>query len=56
MTPWFSPKDLLDKLATNVDAAAQGPADESFGKDSMYPFQEEAIAAIENVAVAGQRR
>lgn len=55
MTSWFSPKDLIDKLDTDVDAAAQGLADESFGKGKMRPYQEEAIAAIEDAVVAGQR-
>ncbi|MBS7539848.1 type I restriction-modification system endonuclease [Ancylobacter lacus] len=55
MTSWFSPKDLLDKLATNVDTAAQGLAEESFGKGRMRPYQEEAIAAIEKAVAAGQR-
>ncbi|GLK72395.1 type I restriction-modification system endonuclease [Ancylobacter dichloromethanicus] len=55
MTNWFSPKDLLDKLATDVDTAAQGLAEESFGKGRMRPYQEEAIAAIEEAVVAGQR-
>lgn len=55
MTSWFSPKDLLDKLDTDVDTAAQGLAEESFGKGRMRPYQEEAIAAIEDAVVAGQR-
>jgi type I restriction enzyme R subunit len=55
MTSWFSPKDLLEKLATDVDTAAQGLAEESFGKGKMRPYQEDAIAAIENAVVAGQR-
>jgi type I restriction enzyme R subunit len=55
MTNWFSPKDLLEKLATDVDAAAQGLAEESFGKGRMRPYQEDAIAAIESAIVAGQR-
>lgn len=55
MTNWFSPKDLLDKLATDVDAAAQGLAEEGFGKGRMRPYQEDAIAAIENAILAGQR-
>ena len=55
MTSWFSPKDLVDKLATDVDKAAQGLAEESFGKGRIRPYQEEAIAAIENAVVAGQR-
>lgn len=55
MTSWFSPKDLLDKLTTEVDTAAQGLTEESFGKGRMRPYQEEAIAAIEDAVVAGQR-
>jgi type I restriction enzyme, R subunit len=55
MPSWFSPKDLLDKLATDVDTAAQGLAEESFGKGRMRPYQEEAIAVIEDAVVAGQR-
>ncbi|WP_312529525.1 type I restriction-modification system endonuclease [Paracoccus sp. (in: a-proteobacteria)] len=55
MTSWFSPKDLRDKLATNIDTAAQGLAEESFGKGRMRPYQEEAIAAIEGAVVDGQR-
>ena len=55
MTAWFSPKDLLDKLDTDVDTAAQGLAEESFGKGRMRPYQEDAIAAIEDAIVAGQR-
>jgi type I restriction enzyme R subunit len=55
MPSWFSPKDLLNKLTTDVDLAAQGLADESFGKGKMRPYQEEAIEAIEDAVVAGQR-
>lgn len=55
LTAWFSPRDLLEILETDLDAAAQGLAEESFGKGKMRPYQEEAIAAIENAVVAGQR-
>ncbi|WP_064809776.1 MULTISPECIES: type I restriction-modification system endonuclease [unclassified Rhizobium] len=55
LTAWFSPKDLLDILETDVDAAAQGLAEESFGKGKMRPYQEEAIAAVEDAIVAGKR-
>lgn len=55
LTAWFSPRDLLDILGTDLDAAAQGLAEESFGKGRMRPYQENAIAAIENAVVAGQR-
>lgn len=52
---WFSPKDLLDKLETDVDAAAQGLAEESFGRGKLRPYQEDAIEAIEVAIEAGQR-
>lgn len=52
---WFSPKDLLDKLATDVDAAAKGLAEESFGKGKLRPYQEDAIAAVEQAMEGGQR-
>lgn len=55
LTTWFSPKDLLDILEADLDAAAQGLADDSFGKGKIRPYQEEAIAAVENAIVAGQR-
>ncbi|MBX4993877.1 type I restriction enzyme R subunit [Rhizobium binae] len=55
LTAWFSPRDLLEILETDLDAAARGLAEESFGKGKMRPYQEEAIAAIENAVVAGQR-
>lgn len=55
LTAWFSPKDLLDILETDIDAAAQGLAEESFGKGKMRPYQENAIAAIEDAVIAGQR-
>ena len=55
MPEWFAPRDLIDKLTTDVDTAAQGLAEENFGKGRMRPYQEEAIAAIETAVVAGQR-
>ncbi len=55
MTSWFSPKDLVDKLTTDVDTAAKGLAEESFGKGRMRPYQEDAIAAIEDAVVDGRR-
>ena len=55
LSAWFSPKDLLDILATDLDAAAQGLAEESFGKGRMRPYQEEAIASVEHAITDGQR-
>lgn len=55
MTSWFAPQDLLGKLKVNVDAAADGLAEESFGKGEMRPYQEEAIAKIEEAITEGRR-
>lgn len=55
LTAWFSPKDLVDILETDLDLAARGLAEDSFGKGRMRPYQEEAIGAIESAVVAGQR-
>jgi len=52
---WFSPSDLMDKLETDLDAAAQGLAEERFGKGKLRPYQEEAIEAIEEAIENGQR-
>ena len=52
---WFSPKDLLAKLQTDVDAAAQGLAEEAFGSGKIRPYQEDAITAVEKALEAGQR-
>lgn len=55
MTSWFAPQDLLDKLKVDVDAAADGLAEESFGKGRMRPYQEEAIEKIEEAITEGRR-
>lgn len=52
---WFSPKDLTAILQTDVDAAIAGLAEETFGNGRMRPYQEEAIASVENAIVAGHR-
>jgi len=52
---WFSPSDLMAKLETDLDAAAQGLAEEKFGKGKLRPYQEEAIEAIEAAIENGQR-
>ncbi len=52
---WFSPSDLIDKLETDVDAAAQGLAEEKLGKGKLRPYQEDAIEAIEKAIEGGSR-
>ncbi|WP_349359081.1 type I restriction-modification system endonuclease [Stappia sp.] len=52
---WFAPHDLMAKLETDVDAAAQGLADEAFGKGRLRPYQEEAVTSIEAAVEAGSR-
>ena len=55
MRQWFAPQDLLAKLETDVDAAAQGLAEEVFGKGMLRPYQEEAVHSIEAAIEAGSR-
>ncbi|PTW61380.1 type I restriction enzyme R subunit [Breoghania corrubedonensis] len=52
---WFSPSDLVAKLETDVDAAAQGLAEEGFGYGALRPYQEDAVRAVEEAVEAGQR-
>lgn len=42
-------------MPTDLDAAAQGLAEESYGKGKKLPSQEDAVAAIEAAVAAGQR-
>lgn len=51
---WFSPKDLLDKLDTDIDAAVVGLAEEAFGKGRLRPYQVGAVAAIEKALAQGR--
>ncbi|SOB99107.1 type I restriction-modification system endonuclease [Stappia indica] len=55
LSRWFAPRDLLAKLETDVDAAAQGLAEEVFGKGKLRPYQEEAVYSIEAAIEAGSR-
>ncbi|WP_321343078.1 type I restriction-modification system endonuclease [Breoghania sp.] len=55
MRQWFAPQDLLAKLEIDVDAAAEGMAEKSFGKGALRPYQEEAIDAIENAIAQDSR-
>jgi len=55
MPEWFTPRDLMELLATDADAAARGLAEDGLGTGRLRPYQEEAIKAIEDAIVAGQR-
>ena len=52
---WFSPSDLMQKLDTNVEQAARGLAEESFGHGKLRPYQEEAVHAIEGAIDKNQK-
>ncbi len=52
---WFAPQDLINLLETDVDTATAGLAEDSFGSGTIRPYQEEAIAAVENAVETGQR-
>ncbi|MHB8886997.1 MAG: type I restriction-modification system endonuclease [Methylovirgula sp.] len=53
LSDWFSPQDLKDRLAQNTDAA--GLAAEPFDYAGLWPYQQEAVKAIENAVHHGQR-
>lgn len=55
LSAWFSPNDLVERLKSDPVGAAQGLAEDSFGKGKMRPYQEQAIAAIEEAIADGQR-
>lgn len=55
LSAWLSPRDLLDKLGTDLDQAPLIAAEDSFGAGKLRPYQEEAIAAIERSMQQGQR-
>ncbi|HEY8067246.1 MAG TPA: type I restriction-modification system endonuclease [Methylosinus sp.] len=53
LSDWFSPQDLKEKLAQVTDAASL--AAEPFDYAGLYPFQQEAVVAIEEAIGRGQR-
>ena len=55
MRQWFAPQDLRSKLEIDLDAAAGGMGEKTFGKGVLRPYQEEAIDAIEDAIGSGQR-
>jgi type I restriction enzyme R subunit len=55
LSAWLSPKDLLDKLVTDLDQAVLIAAEDNFGAGKLRPYQEDAIAAIERAMAGGQR-
>ncbi|GGF07529.1 type I restriction-modification system deoxyribonuclease [Stappia taiwanensis] len=55
MRQWFAPQDLKSKLEIDLDTAAEGLGEKTFGKGVLRPYQEEAIDAIEGAIGTGQR-
>jgi type I restriction enzyme, R subunit len=53
LSDWFSPLDLKEKLAQVTDTASL--AAEPFDYAGLYPFQQEAVVAIEEAIDRGQR-
>jgi type I restriction enzyme R subunit len=52
---WFSPQDIEEKLAQDLDADQHGLAEEPFDYAGLRPYQREAVEAIEAALTKGRR-
>ena len=52
---WFSPQDIEEKLAQDLDADRHGLAEEPFDYAGLRPYQRDAAEAIEAALVEGRR-
>lgn len=55
LAEWFSPRDIRAKLEQEVATSVEGLRDEPFDYANLYPFQQEAVTAIEKAISEGQR-
>ena len=54
LAEWFSPRDLTERLE-QVTTRYQGVAEHELGVNGLRPYQNQAIAAVEDAIAAGQR-
>jgi type I restriction enzyme R subunit len=52
---WFSPNDIEEKLAQDLDADRHGLAGEPFDYTGLRPYQRQAVEAIEAAVADGRR-
>jgi type I restriction enzyme R subunit len=52
---WFSPRDIEEKLAQDLDADQHGLAEEPFDYAGLRPYQCEAVKTIEAALAEGRR-
>jgi type I restriction enzyme R subunit len=52
---WFSPQDIEEKLAQDLEADRHGLAEEPFDYAGLRPYQREAVEAIEAALAEGRR-
>jgi type I restriction enzyme R subunit len=52
---WFSPQDIEEKLAQDLNADQHGLAEEPFDYAGLRPYQREAVEAIEAALADGRR-
>ena len=55
LAEWFSPRDLVERLEQRIGDDAATVADREIGVTGLRPYQEQAIAAIEEAIGRGQR-
>lgn len=54
LAEWFSPRDLTEKLE-QVTTQHQSVAEQEIGVTGLRPYQNQAVAAVEDAIAAGQR-
>lgn len=54
LVEWFSPRDLTERLEQTVGAPPTAVADRELGVTGLRPYQQDAIAAIEDAVGRGQ--
>lgn len=55
LAEWFSPRDLVERLEQQVGDDIQAVAERELGVTGLRPYQEQAIAAVDEAIGRGQR-
>ncbi|TXC70962.1 type I restriction-modification system endonuclease [Sphingomonas ginsenosidivorax] len=56
LVDWFSPRDLIERLEQHLSAEPTMVAERELGVTGLRPYQREAITAVEDAIVRGQRQ
>lgn len=56
LVDWFSPRDLIERLEQDLSAEPTLVAERELGVTGLRPYQRDAITAVEDAIVRGQRQ